>query len=214
MAGITEIVAQLAEWHDADDETRFPSSVRYWCVNEAIRQIVRTLGVRFGEQSTTFSVVAGTDTYELPDRWIKPIRVWYYDTDGTYVDLGDPADKKEFDEEYPEGTDQDDVEAYVMFGNDIILGPPPSRTFTLYADYYGGLEDLEKGGSNVVTENAPGVVFWKSMLISQMFFPGEEARLPLWHQAAEDGIAGLVVESAANRRGNRRPESRIAGRKR
>ena len=219
MAETLETMAdRLAQWFDADDEDRFPTEVRYFCINEARKEIIRNNDLRWGYHKSTWVLTQGdyrtafTDTDADPglDNWHKPLYLWWYDSSARGVTYLDHLSIKDYDLNYPDPTDdyyQAQPAAY-MTDADYLWITPASEAITLYIRWYGPPVDLAEGSPDNTDNflvNASSAIFWTSMGYANDFFPGEEQRDPIWEQKAERFVNELVMQENRNRTAGQEP---------
>jgi len=201
---------RLAQWFDADDPDRLPPDIRYWCINEARRDIIRNNDLRWGNHLSTLAVVQ-TD-YQLamhggtPDltTWQKPIYLWWYDDVGKEKNELEHVYRKDYDKFYPDPTDatfEGEPSKYSTDG-EYLWHTPADGAYDIFIRWYGPPADLEEGsGTNTdnFMVNATSAIFWTAMGFANDWFPGEERRDPIWIAHAERFINELVVQEQRNR---------------
>jgi hypothetical protein len=211
MAETLELMAtRLAKWFDADDQDRFPTDVRYWCINEARKEIIRNNDLRWGYHKSTWVLNQG-DYQEAfnggslgLDNWQKPLYLWWYDAAQRGVTYLKHLSLKDYDANYPDPTDvffQGQPAAYTTDG-DYLWITPASEEITLNIRWYGHPADLEAGGgtnTDNLMVNASSAIFWTSMGYANDWVPGEESRDPIWESKATRFIDELVMQENRNR---------------
>jgi len=207
---------RLAQWFDADDEDRFPTDVRYWCINEARKTIIRNNDLRWGYHKSEWILTVGD--YRDPfaggdaglDNWQRPIKLWWYDSATKAVAFLEHISLEEYDSNYPDPTDSYFLgqPAYFTTDADYLWINPASEAITLYIRWYGPPSDLE-AGSGTNTDNfqvsAAEAIFWTSMEFANNWFPGEEMRDQLWRSKSAYFIDELVIQENRNRSAGQDP---------
>ena len=204
------MATRLAQWFDADDPDRLPPDIRYWCINEARKDIIRNNDLRWGNHLVTL-VLAQTD-YQLafdggtPDisRWQKPIYLWYYDSVAKDKNTLEHVYMRDYDKAYPDPTDasfEGEPTKYATDG-DYLYFTPADGAYTLNIRFYGLPADLAEGSPDNTDNymvNAASAIFWTAMGFANDWFPGEERREPIWIANAERFVNELVVQERRNR---------------
>jgi hypothetical protein len=209
------MATRLALWFDADDEDRFPAEVRYWCINEARREIIRNNDLRWGYHKSEWVLTIGdyreafTGTLGLAN-WQRPIELWWYDSAQRGVTFLEHLTLKEYDENYPDPADDYYRAQPAAFTTDAdyLWITPASEAITLYIRWYGAPADLSTGSPDNTDDflaNASSAIFWTSMGYANDFFPGEERRDPIWESKAMRFIDELVMQENRNRSAGRPP---------
>jgi hypothetical protein len=202
------MATRLAQWFDAADEDRFPTDVRYWCINEARKEIIRNNNLRWGRKESTWSVVSGDYQKELATYfpgWLKPLELWWYNAAEQGTKFLEHITPKEYIKLYPDPTDssfQGSVSKFTTTGQYLKISPADDA-ITLYVYYYALPTDLTAGGSDNTDDflvEASSAIFWTSMGYANDFFPGEEGRDPIWEDKAARFIDELVIQETRNAR--------------
>ena len=219
MAETLEAMAtRLAAWFDADDEDRFPTEVRYWCINQARDQIIRNNDLRWGYHKTPWSLSIGdyreawTGSLGLLT-WQKPIELWWYDATNDGVKFLEHLSLKDYDRFYPDPTSSEfqGQPAYYTTDADYLYITPASEAITLYIRWYGPPAELEAGGgtnSDNFLVSAAGAIYYTAMGLANDWFPGEERRDNIWEAKALMLTDELVMQEARNR-GAGKPNVRL-----
>ena len=192
----TELKQALADWLNADNETRYPDAVRGDHVNMAMRRIMKKYRLRFGEIKDTFPTVVGTYDYDMPDRFVSFDKkgVWYANSDGDVVVLNYKT-PSEFAALYPTPTvaaDYANPTDYTFWGATITLGPTPDEVVTVNTRFYQYLADLATGNlTNVFTDEDWEPLFWEALKLACKFMK-EPDRILEFQQEASESLMALV----------------------
>lgn len=219
---LESMALRLAQWFDADDEDRLPVEVRYWCINEARKEIIRNNDLRWGNRKGSWLLIVGD--YQDPfeggdaeiDTWQKPLYIWYYDSVSEKAVYLDHIPMKEYDGLYPDPSTATFRGVPSKFATDgeYLWITPASEVQTLQIRYYGTPDDLEAGsGTNTdnFQQNAASAIFWTSMGYANDWFPSEEARDPIWETKKTLLIDELVMQENRNRTAGRLPVRKTPG---
>lgn len=203
-----ELKQALGDWLEKDT-TSLPEAIRGTIVNMAIKEYLRILPLRFGEMTTPVNTVASQGYSSLPSAYSRPYSMWYL-SDGCKVDI-DYLDKEEFDIKYPDSTVTGSViKHYTIWGNKIYWGPTPDAIIAVNFNYYGYLADLSANEDhNDFTDLAWPAILFKSLQYATLYGI-EDARLPVWKDAAIEHENRLVLEHSRKTAG-RRPAAREYG---
>lgn len=210
------MATRLALWFDADDEDRFPTEVRYWCINEARKEIIRNNDLRWGYHKSEWMISPGDYRVSFAlgnigiQNWQRPIELWWYDAAQRGVTFLEHLSLKEYDTNYPDPTDVYYRAQPAAFTTDAdyLWITPASESITLQIRWYGAPLDLSEGSPDNTDNffnNASSAIFWTSMGFANDFFPGEERRDPIWEEKADRFTNELVMQENRNRNANQPP---------
>lgn len=215
------MATRLATWFDSDDEDRFPTAVRYYCINEARKEIIKNNALRWGETEGTWSVVQGDYQKNLEanfPRWEKPLDLWWYDATAQGVSHLEHISYEQYIDYYPDPTSasyQGQPKKYTVFAGYLKISPA-SESVTLNVAYYARPVELSAGAPNNTDDfldAASSAIFWTAMGFANDFFPGEEQRDPIWESKAMRAIDELVIQETRNRRAGMPMTKRLPGHK-
>lgn len=211
MAETLELMSsRLAKWFDADDQDRFPDEVRYWCINEARKEIIRNNDLRWGYQNSDWVLTVGDYREDFAAgsvglaNWQRALYLWWYDATQRGITYLEHVTLKEYDKNYADPTDDYFRGQPSKFTTDAdyLWITPASEAITVTIRWYGAPDDLEAGGGTNTDNfmvNASSAIFWSSMGYANDWFPGEEQRDPIWEAKADRFINELVIQESRNR---------------
>lgn len=212
MTTLDDLATQLAVMLDRNNEDEFPTSVRYWCVNRAVYEIVRMEQCPWGTFYTTVTWPAGTSSQPLTffDQYAYRIEAMAYDmavtslggsdTDARVVSLArlSPEDRLVYTRDtYPAATEEQLPEAFSQIGGLLFLLPPPNEQMTLKAVGRKNVAELALGTDhNEITDDTPEAVLWLAATRALPFFPGETGIESVIYQEARKMKTDLAVRYA------------------
>jgi hypothetical protein len=203
---------QLNDWLGTD-LTRFPDSVRGFCVNEVQRRLLRKHDLRFGEITDTLAVSANDGTYDLPSAWRSPLNFWYISPETqSLVSLAN-LQKDEFDARFPDPSETGTVTHYSIWGQVIYLGATPNQSLTLNRNYFRYLPDLADGSpdnTNPLIEEAADILLFGALAFASRYLI-EDPRVNLWEALYADLEADLVSAHQRARSVGRVPQAQEPG---
>ena len=208
MATLGALASQIAQWLDRDNEDEFPTSVRYWCINRAIEEVLRNSWCRWALFTATLTTVADQAEYalsSLDSNCYDVETVTYQDYDpqdvtNTYdvvvklVKLS-PSEAIQF---FASANDNDDKpEAFTIEGENLVILPTPGGGIEMRVIGRRLLDELtDSSDTNSVTQFASEAVFWLALKRAATFFPGEEEKLQIIVPNARRCLTELEVREA------------------
>jgi hypothetical protein len=193
-----DLKAKVADWLSASS-VRLPDSVCGDLINQTQRAEMRDNDYRFGEIAGTFSTVAGTYRYTLPELFSRPIELWFFTGSDAPSRLNQIPTYDQFIGRYPDPTNAalfQDPQDFLIFGNEIWLGPTPGSVITINHAYYQVFADLTNGSpnnENQFTKRAWEVLFWGA-LVRSTEYTFEDARRAIYEDNFERVKRQLAIE--------------------
>lgn len=188
---------RLADWLGADNEIRFPDSVRGDLINMARRELSRRYDLIYNEVTDSMDTVAGQRDYDVPTGWSRPLSLWYLHS-GKKIDL-DYLRKTDFDTAWPDASDQDLPAQFTVWGGKIQLAPTPGEVLPVIRNYYVVLPMLSNAeDADLLMANGWECVLFLALAEASKYML-EDPRVPMWQARSQELLAGLVHESARAR---------------
>ena len=195
LSTFTGLKESIADWLDRSDLTaRIPDFITL-----AEARINRELRIRPMEVRSTMETTSGQQYFNLPGGYIQmrniqlntdPIRALEYIT------------PEMLDRLYG-GSSKGVPRAYTLIGDEIQLAPIPDSGYTLEMAFYEKFTPLGDGTSGTVTNNwltnnAPDVLLYGSLLEAEPFIKNDE-RIQLWLSAYSGAINKIQLADDKDR---------------
>lgn len=170
----TELKAAVADWIDRDDLTT--QIVDFIAMAEA--EFNRTLLVPEREAVDTSSITS--ETWPLPSDF-HSLRSLYLNTDPRV--LLEQMTLGELRNTYGAQTTGKPQNFAIQKGSELVFGPSPDTTYTVYLNYYEKIPALSGGNAtNWLLTSHPDIYLYGSLLKAAQFML-DDPRIPLWQQS-------------------------------
>lgn len=186
----TTLIGYLKGWHgiyEAANEDSITNAEALLWINMARRRLSRGPKLRFTEFEDTTTTTASRRYLTLPDGWLSFTSLYFLTTNGAYKELIWYEDKKAFDKNFPNRTDEGQIKAAVQWGNLMLLGPVPDDEYTIYRSGFKLPTDLGVGETDDFLDEAWEAILFDALVLSGEYYTVPETKHDEWKSRAADG---------------------------
>lgn len=188
--------------------TRIPDSSCNQIINIAMRQIARTVDLRYNEYSNSSVAISnGTATVAVPSivgtATFSRAKDFFYTnlTNSAKINLINEIDYAVYRDKYANGTGTggEPIE-FAILGQNLYLGPTPNRNITATMDFYGIPVDLSADGDhNDLTDGGWEAVLFTALAYASRYMLEDERGAAAFDGMARKAINDLQVEHERSR---------------